>query len=155
MLEVMLEVITPEAELTPARASIPLNIHISPQWEQACMIHDSERERKLKIPKTQKEYLVPDQVSVVHVAILFRFVQYDCTSRRISHFSSSLESGALKSKTVCPLKSSNSSETNIFTLSKHLTESISVLHPCSRMCFCRGLLWRTGNASRPRPPPSK
>lgn len=37
MLEVMLEVI------------IPLNIHISPQWEQACMIHDSERERKLKI----------------------------------------------------------------------------------------------------------
>lgn len=115
----------------------------------------SETTEKVGRPETQKQYLVPDQVSVVHVAILFRFVQYDCTSRRISHFSSSLESGALKSKTVCPLKSSNSSETNIFTLSKHLTESISVLHPCSRMCFCRGLLWRTGNAPRPRPPPSK
>lgn len=49
MLEVMLEVITPEAELTPAQASIPLNVHISSPWEQACMSHDSEHERKLKI----------------------------------------------------------------------------------------------------------
>lgn len=49
MLEVMLEITTPEAELTPARATIPLNVHISSLWEQACIIHDSGNTGKLKV----------------------------------------------------------------------------------------------------------
>lgn len=38
---------------------------------------------------------------------LFLSYIYVCTSQRISHFSSSLESGALKRKPVCPRNSSN------------------------------------------------
>lgn len=49
VLEVVLEVITPEAELTPARAGILLYIHILSLWEQACMRNDYEHKRKLKI----------------------------------------------------------------------------------------------------------